>query len=418
VSELFNADQQSERFHFEMIQKYCTLFQNIETETLSKSTLQQLSTLIMQSPLLSNEEKRVHHILLTQFEKLSEEVKTLHWMSNHLKVLHELGQTFSYAYNKEQIYQKAYELISRVMDAHAFVIAIYHEGEHEIHIPFSIDGGVRYDPRTIPLGQGIISKVIETRQTIHLRTESEVINHENVVVWGNPEQNTETCIFVPMILNNRLVGVLSVQNYSKFAYGEEHEELLRIFGIQVASAIERADLYDKLYEMSVIDELTNIKNSRKFHLDLAEKVASSEEQPITLIMFDSDNLKQVNDRFGHHVGDELIKHVSDALLMHIDDGEEAYRFAGDEFMIISDEADLGKVLAKAGQIQTYLKSKPFIYDNQQITATVSIGIAQYPFDTTNAEDLKRLADKAMYESKRNGKDQITVYKEIEHLFHK
>lgn len=414
---MYNADQQSERFHFEMVQKYSTLFRHIETEALSSSTLHQLYTYVKQSPHITSEEKQVHHIILAQFERLNEEIQALHWMSNHLKVLHEFGQTFSHTYDKEQIYQKAYELISRVMDAHAFVIAIYHEGEEDIDIPFCIDGGVRYDPQKIPLGQGIISKVIKTRRTIHLRSESEVAYHKNVLLWGNPKQNTEACIFVPMILNSKLVGVLSVQNYSKFAYGEEHEELLRILGTQVASAIERADLYDKLYQMSVRDELTNIKNSRKFHLDLAEKVAGS-RQPITLIMFDSDNLKEVNDCFGHHVGDQLIIHVSETLLRHLGEGDEAYRFAGDEFMIISTETELENVMEKVYQIQKDLKENPFEYENQSIQVTVSVGIAQYPFDTTNAEDLKRLADKAMYESKRNGKNQITVYKEIDHLFRK
>jgi diguanylate cyclase (GGDEF)-like protein len=405
-----DGNSKNTRFHFNMLEKYYDLFQSIETETLSPSFLSSLEEQITQLSQLSTKEKEVHQNFISQIRKMSEEIKTLHWMSNHLKVLHELGQTFSQTFDKEQIYKKAYELVSRVMDADAFVIALYQEGDKEFSIPFSMDNGVRYESLIMPLGQGIISKVLISKESIHLKTEKDVHGHDNYIQWGNPEKNTDTCIFVPMILNNQIKGVISAQNYREFAYGSEHEELLRIIGIQVASAIETAILYDKVYDMSIKDDLTNIKNNRKFHLDLEEKMSqASEEQPVILMMLDSDNLKMVNDRYGHHVGDELIKLITEALLHHLNDGEEAYRYAGDEFMIISPNSTIDKVKEKALKIQQYLKENPLEHEGHQINTTISIGIAKFPTQTTNADELKRLADEAMYQSKKKGKNQITVY---------
>jgi diguanylate cyclase (GGDEF)-like protein len=398
------------RFHFQMLEKYYKLIQSTESETLSPSLINTLEEQITQLSELSPEEKKVHHNFISQIKKMSAEMKTLHWMSNHLKVLHELGQTFSQTFDKEQIYKKAYELVSRVMNADAFVIALYQEGDKEFSIPFSMDNGVRYENRAMPLGKGIISKVLTTSKTIHLKTEKDVQGHENYVQWGNPEQNTETCIFVPMIFNNQIKGVISAQNYREFAYESEHEELLRIIGIQVASAMETAILYDKVYEMSIKDELTQLKNNRKFHLDLEDKIAhASVREPVNLMMLDSDNLKKVNDRYGHDLGDRLIKRIAEALLHNLEEDEEAYRYAGDEFMIISPNSSIESVTEKALNIQQYLNEHPLEFEEHQITTTISIGIAKYPTQSTSADELKRLADEAMYESKNKGKNKVTVY---------
>ncbi|GAA0363489.1 sensor domain-containing diguanylate cyclase [Bacillus horti] len=410
---MFNTGQTNSQFHFEMLQKYYAVFKKIDTENLSPSFLAKLEQQIVDSETVSKEEKRLHQDFIQEFLKINEEIKTLHWMSKHLKVLHDLGQTFSHTFEKDKIYEKAYELVSSVMDTDAFIIALYREGEQEFHIPFRMDNGVSYEPVSYSFGTGIVSTVIKNRSTVHIRNGQEAFQHaEGILKWGNPEQNTETCIFVPMILNNQIKGVISAQNYRQFAYRIEHEELLSIIGVQVASAIETATLYDKVYEMSVKDDLTKIKNSRKFHLDLEKKTKSANDQPISLIMLDSDSLKKINDRYGHHVGDQLIQYISEVLLKHLKEGEEAYRYAGDEFMIITPVTDIQALLQKTHEIQEFLQNNPLDYNGEYISSTISVGIAQFPMDTTNGDELKRLADMAMYRSKKNGKNTVTLYSEL------
>lgn len=400
----------NERFHFQMVEKYSALFQQIKVETPSTSTISTVKDQLDENTYIAETEKQVHHNLLAQIEKMSDELRTLHWMSMHLKVLHELGQTFSLTFEKEQIYEKAFELVSSVMNTDAFVIALFQEGDAEFTMPFSIDNGIRYEPRSIPLGEGIISKVLETRETIHLKSGDEVKTQKSYVNWGNPDQNTETCIFVPMILNNQITGVISAQNYREFAYEKEHEELLRIIGIQVSSAIETARLYDLVCEKSNKDELTNIYNSRKFHYDLEEKLSNlSAEDRVTLVMVDSDNLKNVNDGYGHHVGDQLIKQIAKALTHNLEEGEEAYRYAGDEFMIILVNKNIDTIIDKAHRIQSYLRENPIQHQDGETVPSISMGIACFPTHSNNADTLKRMADEAMYESKKKGKNRITVY---------
>ncbi len=388
-------------FSNELLVRYRSMLSRIET--LEHSEINHLAQQIRAE--LPQQETGLHHLLLNEIVKLNEKVKHMLWISEHLKILHDLGQTFTKTFDEQEIIWKAFELVSRVMRTDAFFIAFYDDDDAQIRIPISIDNGVNYGPCRLKLGDGYVSKVIETRETIHLRSQRET--GDNYVRWGDPEKETNTCIFVPMLLGDQVKGVISAQSYQEFAYKQEHEELLKIIGFQVASAIETARLYDKVYQMSIKDELTNIKNYRAFHQDLERLLSAGQE--VTLIMLDSDNLKAVNDQFGHHMGDELIQRVAEAMVACMAPTDCAYRYAGDEFMILSVNTSLEQAEQKIQQIMDYLLQHPLRYEDQVITVSVSAGVARFPEHADGADDLKKAADEALYESKKKGKNRVTVY---------
>lgn len=358
--------------------------------------------------MLSEEDSALHSNVMRSIGELHEKVTEMLWISEHMKILHDLSHIFAKTFEESQILWKAFELVSRVMRADAFFIAFYDEGDSEIRIPISIDSGINYGPITVPYGQGMISRVIDTRQTIHIRTMRDEPSEPEMIRWGSPEIDTNTCIFVPLMLGNQVKGVISAQSYREFAYKKEHEELLKIIGFQVASAIETARLYKRVYQMSFQDELTGICNYRAFHNDL-EKLMSEGRSPIVLIMLDSDNLKAVNDQYGHHSGDELIRRIAEALKACATGDDTVYRYAGDEFMLLSPGATLEEAEEKVRAIREHLRKRPLVQDDCHIPVAVSVGIAGYPEDASTADGLKRAADEALYRSKRKGKNCTTVY---------
>ena len=351
---------------------------------------------------------QLHKELLGKISELRDKVSEMVWMSEHMKILHDLSHIFAKTFEEDKILWKAFELVSRVMRADAFFIAFFDEGDSEIRIPISIDDGVNYGPLIIPYGQALISRVIETKQTIHIRTMKGEPSEPEMIRWGSPEIDTNTCIFVPLMLGNQIKGVISAQSYLEFAYKKEHEELLKIIGFQVASAIETARLYDRMYQMSFQDELTGLANYRAFHRDL-EQLLGEEDSAGALIMLDSDSLKSVNDLYGHHAGDELIRRIAQAMRAVADKKENAYRYAGDEFMLLCPQASMNEAEEKVRAIRDFLRLHPLLQDNCCIPIGVSVGIARFPDDSNTADGLKRAADEALYRSKRRGKNCTTVY---------
>ncbi|MGN7470812.1 sensor domain-containing diguanylate cyclase [Brevibacillus sp. SAFN-007a] len=357
---------------------------------------------------LSADEGALHKELLNKISELRDKVSEMMWLSEHMKILHDLSHIFAKTFEEDKILWKAFELVSRVMHADAFFIAFYDEGDSEIRIPISIDNGINYGPITVPYGQAMISKVIETRQTIHIRTMKDEPSEPEMIRWGSPEIDTNTCIFVPLMLGNQIKGVISAQSYREFAYKKEHEELLKIIGFQVASAIETARLYERMYQMSFQDELTGLANYRAFHRDL-EKLLREKSSPVALIMLDSDSLKAVNDHYGHHAGDELIRRIAEAMKVVAGRENTAYRYAGDEFMLLCPKATMKEAEEKVRAIRDFLRMHPLLQDNCCIPIAVSVGIACFPDDSDTADGLKRAADEALYRSKRRGKNCTTVY---------
>lgn len=395
---------QKEAFARQLLERYSQWLGRIEevepaeVEALARETGDRLPA----------EESGLHGRVMEQIGRLHNKVSEMLWISEHLKILHDLSHIFAKTFEEDQILWKAFELVSRVMRADAFFIAFYDEGDSEIRIPISIDSGINYGPQTIPYGQGMITKVIETRETIHIRTMKDEPSEPEMIRWGSPEVDTNTCIFVPLMLGNQVKGVISAQSYQEFAYKKEHEELLKIIGFQVASAIETARLYERMYQMSYQDELTGISNYRAFHRNL-ENLLGVKDASVTLIMLDSDSLKTVNDHYGHHLGDALIRSIAEALKAAASDEDTVYRYAGDEFMLLSPGATMEEAQEKVRAIREFLRTRPLLQDNCCIPVEVSVGIARFPDDADTADGLKRAADEALYRSKRSGKNCTTVY---------
>ncbi|AWX54821.1 GGDEF domain-containing protein [Brevibacillus brevis] len=393
-----------EAYARQLLERYSQWLGNIEAVELGE--VEALSREV--DSMLAEQDSVLHAELLKQIVELRNKVTEMMWISEHMKILHDLSHIFAKTFEESKILWKAFELVSRVMRADAFFIAFYDEGDSEIKIPISIDNGVNYGPLTIPYGQAMVSKVIDTRETIHIKTMKNEPSEPEMIRWGSPEIDTNTCIFVPLMLGNQIKGVISAQSYREFAYKKEHEELLKIIGFQVASAIETARLYERMYQMSFQDELTGIANYRAFHRDL-EKLLSEEDASVSLIMLDSDSLKAVNDHYGHHAGDALIKQIAEAMKEVAGPEDTAYRYAGDEFMLLCPGSSKEMAEEKAHAIREYLRLRPLTQDDCCILIAVSVGIARYPQDANTADGLKRAADEALYRSKRKGKNCTTVY---------
>ncbi|QYY42303.1 diguanylate cyclase domain-containing protein [Aneurinibacillus thermoaerophilus] len=395
-------------FHVRMLDDYAELLQWLQEETVTHADFSRMKGKVEDAN-VPEEVKELHYRMIERLARVQGKLENLSWMSEHLKILHDLQQTFTQMFDKERIYQKAFELVSRVMDVDAFFIAFYRKGEENIYIPFAIDNGIRYESWTIPFGQGIVSEVLKTGRSIHIHAGAKQERKEEIC-WGNPAQDTKTLIFVPMVLRGKMKGVITAQSYREFAYKKEHEELLRIIGTQVASAIENTELYERMMELAIKDELTGLKNRRAFQVDLHDKIrqANLRGEPLSLLMIDSDNLKEINDTYGHHAGDLLLHRVAESINYCLGPREEAYRYAGDEFIVLALGADGETARKKAKAMQQHLRLYPPVINKMKIPASLSIGIDTYPVSAKNAEELKKHADQALYVSKKL-RNAVTLY---------
>ncbi|WP_075983059.1 sensor domain-containing diguanylate cyclase [Bacillus massilinigeriensis] len=362
--------------------------------------------------LLKNEAKDVGMEGINELEEhvisLHKKIESLHWLNDHLRILADFAQTCAKTLNEEVLLRKAYELVSLVMPTDAFYLAIYDEKKQIIHFPFLVDEGVEFHDSPLEFSEdNITSKVLQTKQTLHVKTKKDL--RLDFDVFG--QDDTNTCIFVPLIIDGHAKGVISAQCHKEFAYRKEHEELLLIIGNQVLSSIETARLYKKIFEMSLRDEMTGLGNFRAFHNNFS--TALKTENSLALIMLDSDNLKGINDRFGHEVGDSYLIQLGAGMKSLTNEDVTAYRYAGDEFMFIMKTPTKEKVETLIKRLDEYLYNHKILVANQEIKVSYSAGTSYFPDDGKMEEDLKRKADKALYRAKALGESKrLVLYNEM------
>lgn len=173
--------------------------------------------------------------------------------------------------------------------------------------------------------------------------------------------------------------------------------------LSLIAQLERAR--ESLQKLSITDELTQTFNRRHFMAVAQQLFAVSQRnnKPFSLILFDADDFKKINDTHGHLVGDRVLKHIADLTRINIRAGDLLARFGGEEFIVLLPEASALKAFDVAQRIQQSLWENPVA---QNVHPTVSIGIATFKPNMLSLDDLLCNADDALYRAKNAGKNRI------------
>ncbi len=227
------------------------------------------------------------------------------------------------------------------------------------------------------------------------------------VVDGSP---SKAIINIPLFIRNNHYGWFNVFSSRKELTAGE-TDFLSIFAQQIEMTITIADLFEEVKAQAVTDGLTGLYNRRYFEEYLKKEVtrALRQKQSFSIIGLDLDHLKEINDKRGHAYGDLAIKTVANVLKKNARSIDTAARMGGEEFNVILPGIDSKGAMIAAERIRKALEDEK-IDTIGHITA--SIGVATFLEHSDNIEDILELTDQAMYQSKRNGRNRVTLAKPI------
>ncbi len=169
-----------------------------------------------------------------------------------------------------------------------------------------------------------------------------------------------------------------------------------------------AAYHEAIYHLAITDGLTAVANRRAFEENIAAEVrrALRYQRPLSLLMFDLDHFKRVNDTWGHMAGDQVLATTA-ALVRQTARAEDfVARYGGEEFAIVLPETPAAAAITLAEKIRTAIQGHLFLHEDQVIAVTLSIGIAEFAPTMQTWQALLRAADEKLYEAKRSGRNKV------------
>ena len=275
----------------------------------------------------------------------------------------------------------------------------------------------KIETKTFEVGEGVAGQVALQRKPIVMN------NRDDIPQMGNYE--THCICSVPVLNGGQLEGVMNFTNKIHVEkdgsavldalgrFTREDVSLLQGIADQSAVSLHKS----RLYSASITDRLTGLNNARYFEDSYYEYVAKAvvEKRPLTLALLDIDHFKKFNDTYGHKAGDFILRSVAGVFseFRRDDVRDIAYRYGGEEFCMVLQNTTVEEAMPWIEKCRKAIEEREFEYDGKVLKVTVSIGLAQTGVHSNDPRVLFNCSDDALYECKRNGRNQVQIAKKPE-----
>ncbi len=216
-----------------------------------------------------------------------------------------------------------------------------------------------------------------------------------------PDIASRSAIVCPLASGSRFIGALVLFHTDAERYTDDHRRLLVRVAEQAAAVLNNSIVFEQTQEDSLTDPLTGLPNRRSLMTRLSTEVSRAErlERELAVIVLDVDRFKQINDSYGHVVGDEVLREIARVLVDSLRPYDLCVRFAGDEFVIVLGECTIEAAEQKRVELQQRIEEVGISADAMRVRMSVSAGAAVYPHDGRTPDALLASADRRMYSDK-------------------
>lgn len=314
----------------------------------------------------------------------------------------------------QQIGKICVEEIPKLVNARFASLYILDEMTDMLHLenhnhPFLINN-------IVSLNQVNLSPMIKAVKSKELIIIKNIEDHKSPIISKGSRKfaknyQSNTCIIAPLICHNRVVGVLNLADkIGADNFSSEDVVLIELFRQLVGASIGNIKLFEKTQQQAKTDGLTGLINHRTFFETLERELRRCQRYggQFSIIMADIDNLKPINDKFGHRAGDMAIKRVSRKIVACIRKIDTAARYGGDEFAVILPSTSLSEAVVVAERMVNEVFTSPIIWERQKIQISISIGVGQHDGQMC-PEEIARHSDEALYAAKQAGKNTVKFF---------
>lgn len=426
--------------NYEKTLYYYKKFHNTEKEANSFELEQKLRSITTQFKAeQSQQEKEIFKLVNIDLKQKADELqkssKELKDAYDNIKIISDIGQSITSTLNLEKILIRVYENINHLMDASVFGIGLTNESKQAIEYKLYMEESIRAPIFSTPLDSTSSWAVwcLKNRNEIMI---NDVENQYTNYIQGRRNSvggRMESLIYCPLVVEDKILGVLTVQSKKKNAYSQYNFDMVRALSSYIAIAINNAQESEKLAEeikvrknaqmelekinkklirLSEIDGLTGIPNRRRFDEFFSLEWSKSEAYStyLSLLIIDIDYFKEYNDHYGHLAGDEVIRNIATLLQNSLKRYTDfVARYGGDEFIVVLPSTNAEGALCVAKRMKKAIENLRIEHKYSSIEKyiTITIGVSSIiPKNNIDKEALIHTSDDALYQAKGKGRNRI------------
>jgi diguanylate cyclase (GGDEF)-like protein len=268
----------------------------------------------------------------------------------------------------------------------------------------------------LAVGEGTPGRIVESGEHLHIHDlKLFYATFNDFLHYPGEEKKHGSYIGVALKVHTTTIGAIGIEATTPFSLTVDDMDFMAIVSHQIAAGIERCRLFDTIQQLSQMDGLTALYNHRVFQERLGQELIRRNRtgKPLSLIMLDIDHFKDFNDNFGHQAGDGILKQLAAIIREQCRCAsiDSCCRYGGEEFAIILPELAIHHAAGAAERLRRAVEDRLFTVEGSETEAqvTVSLGVAGIgDGEDITPEQLVRNADEALYCSKRNGRNQVSV----------
>jgi len=353
-------------------------------------------------------------------------------LNSELTTLYESAQALTQGLDLDSVKGKVLEHLTRLAPCEVAGLFLWDEVGQALRCVGCLPEDLAFEGHSVKLGEGVVGGAAERRKVKvfdltadrggaaeHNAALAETAAAGDLTAGDIPACGADlptplnSLLVAPMVSQDDLIGTLVLGSSRRGCYTEEHERLLTIFAGQAGAALRRAIRYQETRQMAITDSKTGVYNYGFFYERLVDEMRRHEaaDKCLSIIFIDLDHLKQINDRYGHQVGDDVVIQVASIISSSIRDTDEVARYGGEEFVVLLPGASGDVALAVAERIRRAVEAHSFSVRLGLGPAKVTIcaGVATYPEHALKPDELIFRADEAMYFGKHRGRNRVSLY---------
>ncbi len=325
------------------------------------------------------------------------------------------------ALTMEQVQDTAFDAASAIVDYDVAIITLHDPNRHRHRVlcvrqiegaPSVVDveklRGLEFRENA-----GLVSMVVKNKH--YLPAAGALRDNTTPVFDGKLRFSCESLLVLPLLSADEAIGTLTLASHKRGQFRKDTREMLGVISNQVAVSMQNGLMYKRMETMATTDGLTGLTNHRSFQERFADLVERSQRHghKAAMLLCDVDHFKNVNDTYGHPVGDEVLRQVARVLQAATRKIDIPARYGGEEFAVVLEATDLEGALGLAERIREDVGALVLDSEKGTFQITMSIGVAAFPGDGDEPAVLIERADMSLYHAKESGRNRVVCYRDFD-----